>query len=599
MKFNIKILLSFVGLSLVSLLFFGYIVWHGMTELSDYITVINARLGELARQNNIDKHRYEAEKHLIETAASEVDIQVLHVKKMVASAIPFILLMVLCASALITRKATRSIKSIIEGIKSVGRGNLQYRMSITVGDEFEELAHAYNKMADELQAYDLKLKEQTQQLINTNDDMVREILVRMEKEDIENKRNAERLRFRDALLYLSRRDLSEPDAAFKKITLLVSETIAVARVSIWLYDKDKTAILCRCLYKAEQDAYESGFILKAVDYPRYFEALKNNRIIVASDARTDPRTSEFTEGYLKPLNIVSMMDAGINQKGEVAGVICCEQTETQIVWTMEAQEFVSSVSDMISLVLESAQRTQTERMLIQQSKLAAMGEMLSMIAHQWRQPLSSISTIAADMQVAIAIGQLDMKDFNDSLDKINEQSQYLSNTINDFKNFFSPTRKKETVMPDYIIEHALKIIGKSIEYKTIEVRREYSYKTAILSYPNELIQVLLNILKNAQDILLERKVTSPVIVIGGYDDDVNTFIEVSDNAGGVDENLIDKIFEPYFTTREDTGGTGLGLYMSKTIVEKHCKGSFTVKNQKDGVCFIIKLPVENKENEDV
>ncbi|MEO5357075.1 MAG: ATP-binding protein [Nitrospirae bacterium YQR-1] len=535
----------------------------------------------------------------IEKAATEVNIQMKHLQRMIAAAIPLILLIVTLAALIISRRTTKPIKSLIEGIKSVAAGNLDYRMNIATGDEIEDLAVAYNKMAEELRKYDSKLKEQTQQLTNTNEDLVKEIWIRMEKEDIALKRNTEQLHYRDALLYLSRKDLSDSDSAFKTITRLVSETIGVARVSIWLFDKDKTAIHCHCLYKADEEAYESDFILKSVDYPIYFNALKNNRIINASYALTDPRTAEFTESYLKPLNIVSMMDAGINHKGDIAGVICCEQTETPLVWSMEAQEFVSSVSDMISFVLESAQRTQTERMLIQQSKLAAMGEMLSMIAHQWRQPLSSISTIVADMQVACAIGRPDINEFNESLDRVNEQAQYLSSTINDFKNFFSPTKKMETVMPDYIIEQALKIIGKSIEYKTIEVRREYSYKTAILTYPNELIQVILNILKNAQDILMEKEIPTPTIVIGGYEDNGNIFIELSNNAGGIPEDLTDKIFEPYFTTKEDSGGTGLGLYMSKTIIEKHCRGTLTVKNIRDGACFTIKLPLEREETDDI
>lgn len=240
---------------------------------------------------------------------------------------------------------------------------------------------------------------------------------------------------------------------------------------------------------------------------------------------------------------------------------------------------------------EVQENLKKDQLMLRSARQAQMGEMLSMIAHQWRQPLSSISTITGNLMVFLELEQYNKEQFLELLGNINDHAQFLSRTINDFRNFFSPNKKQESVMMPDILEQTIHIIGRSLEYKNIELQRDYAFKAPIITYPNEITQVFLNVLKNAQDVLVEKKIKAPRILIRGYEANRMQVIEIQDNAGGIPEEHMDKIFDPYFSTKDEKTGTGLGLYMSKLIVEKHCKGKLTAKNQEDGACFVIGLPM--------
>jgi signal transduction histidine kinase len=146
-------------------------------------------------------------------------------------------------------------------------------------------------------------------------------------------------------------------------------------------------------------------------------------------------------------------------------------------------------------------------------------------------------------------------------------------------------------MLSQIMEDTLSIIGKSLEYKNVQLIKDYSFSVPILTYPNELRQVFLNILKNASDAFIEANVLEPEIVIRGYETESFQVMQIEDNGGGIPEAFITKIFEPYFSTKGPGTGTGLGLYMSKMIVEEHCRGDLRVTNTDKGACFTIRLPV--------
>lgn len=263
------------------------------------------------------------------------------------------------------------------------------------------------------------------------------------------------------------------------------------------------------------------------------------------------------------------------------------RNEQQILNKMVAE--TSELNRMLEA--EIAERQQQEQLLIQNSKLAAMGEMIGMIAHQWRQPLSSISTLSGNLKVLIDLEMYDPGQFTDQLLEINNHAQYLSKTINDFRHFFKPDNPREKVLMDDIIESTLGIIGRSMEYKNISVIKNCSFVSKISTYPRELMQVFLNLLKNATDVLMERKIADPEVVINGYEKDGYHIIEIADNGGGIDEHIIDKIYDPYFSTKGPAKGTGLGLYMSKTIIEEHCKGRIRATNSKNGACFRVELPI--------
>ncbi len=230
-----------------------------------------------------------------------------------------------------------------------------------------------------------------------------------------------------------------------------------------------------------------------------------------------------------------------------------------------------------------------DKQLLQQSRFAQMGEMLSMIAHQWRQPLNAISATSISVNLKSKLGKLKPEDLVNYMENISNYSQHLSQTINDFRDFFKSNKDIKEVSFCQLIESVLGIIEISIETKGIKLIKELESKEKFNTYPNEIKQVILNLVKNAEDILLEKNIKNPFIKIKTYKIEDNHILEVGDNGGGVPEKIIDHIFDPYFSTKGDKDGTGLGLYMSKTIIEKHCGGKLSVFNDNNGAVFRIKL----------
>lgn len=233
-----------------------------------------------------------------------------------------------------------------------------------------------------------------------------------------------------------------------------------------------------------------------------------------------------------------------------------------------------------------------EEILIAQSRHAAMGNMIGMIAHQWRQPLSIIGMIANDIQVDIGLEALiDNTVLNQNMNHIHEQVNYLSETVEDFKNYFKPNKEKESILVTDVMEKTFHLIGQSFANNNIEVQKNYNLKTEIKIFPNELMQVFINIINNAKDAIISNKIQNPKIVINISEEDENITVTIADNAGGIPPEVIDNIGNLYFTTK-NSGGTGLGMYMSKNIVEKHLDGVLKWENREDGACFIIILPKE-------
>ena len=247
--------------------------------------------------------------------------------------------------------------------------------------------------------------------------------------------------------------------------------------------------------------------------------------------------------------------------------------------------------------LEIQKNEEKNRISIQQSRMASMGEMLENIAHQWRQPLSTISVCASGMEVKKELGILSEEDININLKHIKDTTQYLSNTIEDFRSFFS----QDKISADLDIRNTLKkvfdLVNATFAKNSITVVRDIKSIT-FTSFENELIQVLMNILINAKD-ALENKNSEKLVIIKVKKLHERIVITIRDNAGGIDESIIDKIFEPYFTTKHQYKGTGIGLYMSKLIVEKHLNGEITARNitfkfhgkEYQGALFKIILPI--------
>ena len=219
-----------------------------------------------------------------------------------------------------------------------------------------------------------------------------------------------------------------------------------------------------------------------------------------------------------------------------------------------------------------------------------MGEMIGMIAHQWRQPLSVISMGANNLLLDIEMGTLDSGLFKEEALSIVEQVNHLSQTIDDFRNYFRPDREKERVQVEEVLNEALVIIRKSLENNAIELSLSVSESSAVEIFRRELIQVLINVINNAKEAMNEHCKQEKRLFISTEEVSDAVIIRICDNGGGIDEAIIHRIFEPYFSTKDKQTGTGLGLFMSKTIMEKHLNGRIeAVKNGADGTCFILSI----------
>jgi len=236
-----------------------------------------------------------------------------------------------------------------------------------------------------------------------------------------------------------------------------------------------------------------------------------------------------------------------------------------------------------------------QMLLFQQAKLAQMGEMISMIAHQWRQPLSILFMIIQTLELNYAKDKLeDEKSFDNLIKDSSDQIKLMSSTIDDFMNFFKPDKKIEKFDVNYQIERSLSLLNKLMLSYNIDIRFVSNGNINTLGYPNEFGQVIINLIANAKDAILEKNISNGIIDINSRIENDTVIIEIRDNAKGIDESILNKIFNPYFSTKFEDEGTGLGLYMSKLIIEEHMYGKISVKNLNDGACFRIELRQDNE-----
>ncbi len=238
--------------------------------------------------------------------------------------------------------------------------------------------------------------------------------------------------------------------------------------------------------------------------------------------------------------------------------------------------FHTDINDLIELRNENLKK---EQMLYQQSKLAAMGEMIGNIAHQWRQPLTVISVISSTLNMQIQLGIMKNDEAKKDLDKLQDTVKYLSSIIDKFRNFFNPNNKKEEFILIDVIKDNLEIFESTYKSHNIDLKMDIQNDIKINGYKFELMQVVINIINNAKDALIQNVSTKEnrTIYIDAYNEKNSVNILIYDNAGGIPSNIKEKIYEPYFTTKHKSQGTGLGLYMSNEIIQKHFRGELSNK----------------------
>ena len=269
----------------------------------------------------------------------------------------------------------------------------------------------------------------------------------------------------------------------------------------------------------------------------------------------------------------------------------------------EPVNYIAVFTDVTKLKEQEQLLREKDQIMFQQSKMASMGEMLRNIAHQWRQPLSVITSSASGLKLKKEFGMLSDGDFDEFAEGILKSATYLSETIEDFSNYFKNNKNKEIFYVSDVIKKAVQLTDASLRNADIQIDTILEDNLEIYGIKNELTQVLLNIINNSKDAFEYSDITTKQIVISTKKVFNNIEIYIKDNAGGISEKILEKVFEPYFTTKHQSQGTGIGLYMSQQIIEDRLKGSIDIQNihqtidhkKYKGVEFKILIPLPKKD----
>lgn len=275
------------------------------------------------------------------------------------------------------------------------------------------------------------------------------------------------------------------------------------------------------------------------------------------------------------------------------------QLEQEMAERQEAQEALAakqiqlealnnSLSGLVETSVKEIRRK--DNLLTQQSRQAAMGEMINNIAHQWRQPLNSIGLIIQNLMLSYEMGRLAAEEMKTETELAMDTIQFMSRTIDDFRNFFRIDKEKHCFSVSKALDTTLNFVFPNWNSKMMTLDVKTQDTASAFGYPNEYSQVLLNILNNAKDVLMERKITEPCIRIRVSSEERLSVVTIWDNGGGIADDILPRIFDPYFSTKMPDRGTGIGLYMSKTIIEQNMGGALSARNIDGGAEFTIEIP---------
>lgn len=412
----------------------------------------------------------------------------------------------------------------------------------------------------------------------------------LKESEAHNERNAKRSA---ALLQLPQLSETLSEADFMQKALELSEELTHSPISFihFINDGEKSIELvtwssrtlkeyCHAVHVTHYPVEQAGI---------WADALRQHKTIIVNDYASYAQKKGLPEGHAHLERFISVP---VMENNKVV-MLCGIGNKTTHYDDSDIESLQLIANDVWQLVQRKRNLIKlkyTQELLVSQSRNAAMGEMVSMIAHQWRQPISIIGMCANNMLLDIQLEDISPIEFEKHTRDILSQTEHLSLTINDFRNFFKPSKYKESILIQEVLDDALKLIEKSFQQDDILLSIRNTSHSEILIYKRELLQVLLNILKNAKEAIEEKQITNGLITVRIEENESTIKLSISDNAGGVSEENIKHIFEPYFSTKEEKNGTGLGLYMCKTIVEKHFNGSLSVLNKEEGACFNIVLP---------
>jgi PAS domain S-box-containing protein len=409
-----------------------------------------------------------------------------------------------------------------------------------------------------------------------------------------------------ALLDLAKSDLADSAGAFARITETGAHVLDVERVGVWLFAPDRSAIVCRDLYRKQARAHEAGMTLLARDYPRYFQALEESRVVAADDACADPRTSEFTPGYLRPLGIGSMMDVPVRRHGKVVGIVCHEHVGPPRPWTPEDQEFAGSVADLVSLSLEAAERRRAEdevrrlnetlerrvqeRTVELQELIRELEAFTYSVSHDLRAPLRALCSFGEILgheysgRVLDAAGQ----DYARRIAQAARRMDALTQDLLSYSRLGRLDLRLRSVEPATIVAN----VRASMEHEIRERQAELQVDgrlPGVLADPVLLTQALANLVSNGLKFV--RPGTAPRVTVRGERRGDRVVLSVVDNGIGIAPEYQERIFHVFerLGKSEEFPGTGIGLAIVRRAVQR-MGGSVGVQSAPDrGSRFWIEL----------
>lgn len=366
----------------------------------------------------------------------------------------------------------------------------------------------------------------------------------------------------------SRKKLKEALSSLEKKSNELQTILQEAPNPIMLHNENGKVVMVNRVWQSL-----SGYTYEEIDTVEKWAEL--------ACSKTKPLMHEFMEKMYSLEHKIDMGEATVTTK-----------EGNTLIWKFSSAPLglIDGSQTVVTTAMDITELKKKDELMMAQSRHAAMGEMIGMIAHQWRQPIAGIAMDANNMLLDIAFESFDNTAASEYAQNILDQTDHLSKTIDDFRNFFKPDKSVLAVTIEEIIQNTLTIVKESFTNNSIAINTSYESKSEVNAYPRELMQVFLNVINNAKDALISNNSIDARIDIHVYDDGEYVSSEICDNAGGIDVAILPKIFDPYFSTKDEKTGTGLGLYMSKMIIEDHLHGFIEASNNPiGGACFKIRL----------
>jgi len=426
-------------------------------------------------------------------------------------------------------------------------------------------------------------------------------------------------------------DKGELDVASRLIINSVCEGLQITRAGIWLYDEMQTLVQCTLLIDKGNDLDHESLVLTRKDFPHYFEALDSERTIAAHDALTDVATFEFAEVYLTPLGISSMLDAPIRHRGKMIGIICCEHQGKAREWHADEVVFAASLADLYGRAVSANERADYEQRLIEANqtleqkvidrtaeleaaqeklveseKMAALGNLVAGIAHEVNTPLGinckeELKDIYRDFEND-ELTEQGFKDFeaicSEGLNLAETSLMRAANLVQDFKRTSADqtSLEIEEIALDEYIPRVCNPLKPMLRKEQVELSIEVTPNLVITTCPGIIAQLLTNLISNAQRHAFGPSVTNDEnrVSVSCSKNAKGIVISVQDNGKGIPEALHKKVFEPFYTTARDKGGTGLGLNILYNLVRQKLNGETDLTSTPgEGTKVTVCIPVED------